>query len=372
MSDNPVDAPGRAPIGAHELLARAAASDSRARRVLGVTIDDFFLLDEARLDERTRSALGALIVQLVETVEAELRAHGVRLLTARGEPAIAAALTQPRGAVLLRLAQTGVLRDHEFMAELIARVRQDALGAALAMHAPEDPERPSLLSRFVQHPDRVLAAGAMAVLVAESRRRGSAELVQLAQTDLPAELHHRLVWWVAAAMRARVAEGIHGSLTLLDGALCDAAQRSLGAYDEGDRLEAAAMRFAGAIDPQADELPGLLIESLGDQRIVLFVAFLAHALGIGYAQARDLVLDPGAERLWLALRALELGRDTIAQVGYALCEANSRRDVEAFADLLNSILAVGGHAAREAIAPLRLHPDYRAALMALERRNPLR
>jgi hypothetical protein len=367
MSDNPVDMRDGATIGAKKLLVRAAAADVRAHHGLRIAVDDFFLPEDQRLDERTRSALGVLLRGLVETVEAEIREHGARLLGSRGEARLAEALGDSEQPVLARLARSGLLRDPELMAELIARVRQELIGNALPMSASDDPDRPSLINRFVQHPDRVVAASAMAVLIAESRRRGSPESGQLSQTELPAELHHRLVWWVAAALRERVAEDADGSVDALDRALSDAAQRSLAAYDEGDRLEAAAMRFAAAIDAQPAELPGLLVESLGDRRIVVFTALLAHALGVGYALARDIVLDPEADRLWLAFRALDQSRDTIAKAGYALCEADPRRDLESFADLLDAIASIQSGEARAALAPMKLHPDYRAAVLALGR-----
>jgi hypothetical protein len=235
------------------------------------------------------------------------------------------------------------------------------------VQAPDDPERPSLINRFVQHADRGVASGAMAVLIAESRRRASPDVAQSTQTDLPAELHHRLVWWAAAALRERLSVAAEGSLPLLDRTLCDAAQRSLASYDEGDRVEATAMRFAAAIDVQAETLPELLVESLGDRRIVLFIAVLANALAVSFATARELVLDPAGDRLWLALRAIEVPRDAIAQIGYALCEADPRRDLESFADTLDLIAAIPARDAGEALASLRLDPDYRAAMLALAR-----
>ncbi|MES2988941.1 MAG: DUF2336 domain-containing protein [Pseudomonadota bacterium] len=365
MSDNPAEPRDSQAVGADKLLARAAAAEVRAYRGLTVAIDDFFLPEDARLDERTRSGLAGLLRGLVETVEGEVREHAVRLLHGRGESRLVVALNDP-SSIFARLWQSGLLREPDLMAELVSRVRQELLGGALPMHAPDDPERPSLINRFVQHPDRVVAAGAMAVLIAESRRRGSPDAGQFTRTDLPAELHHRLVWWVAAALRERVSEGGDA----LDRALSEAAQRSLAAYDEGDRLEATAMRFAAAIDAQPQELSGLLVESLADRRIVLFIALFGHALGVSYSLARDIVLDPGADRLWLGLRALDLGREPIAQIGYALCEADPRRDLEAFADTLETITAVSAVAAREALAPLKLHPDYRAAVVALERSTP--
>jgi len=362
MSDNPVGMRDGLAVSARELLARAAAAELRAYKGLMVAVEDFFLPEEARLDEHSRAGLAALLRSLVETVEGEIREHAVRLLTGHGESVLVGALIEPGTSVLTRLWNSGLLRDGDLMEELIARVRQEMLGAALPMSAPDDPERPSLINRFVQHPDRVVAASAMAVLIAESRRRTSPDTGQY-QTELPAELHHRLVWWTAAALRERV----EGANETLDQALCDAAQRSLSAYDEGDRLEAAAMRFAAAIDAQPRELAGMFVESLGDRRIVLFIALLGHALGVPYALARDLVLDPAGERLWLALRALEIGREGVAQIGYALSEADPRRDLEKFADTLDTIAAILPVEARAALAPLKLDPDYRAALIALQR-----
>jgi len=367
MSDNPVDMSDGAMLGANKLLARAAAADVHARNSLAIAIEDFFLPEEARLDERSRAALATLLRALLETVESEVRQHAVRLLASRDEPALAHALDTEPTAVLARLARAGLLRDQALMAELVARVRQELLGGALPMTAPDDPERPSLINRFVQHPDRLVASTAMAVLIAESRRRALADNGTLQQTDLPAELHHKLVWWTSAVLRERMADIAAGPLVPLDKALQEAAQRSLAGHDEGERLEAAAMRLAVAIAPHPRELPGLLVEALGDRRIVLFTALLAHGSGLAYEQVREIVLEPGAERLWLLCRGLELTRDTVAQIGYALCEADPRRDLDVFADSLDAIAAILPAEARAALDPLKLDPDYRAALHALER-----
>jgi hypothetical protein len=369
MSEDIVDTRDGQAVDAEALFARAAAAETRARRALAVTTDDFFLSDADRLDERTRSELAALLTAVVEGIEAEVRDHAARLLSARGEAILSAALLGPSEAALTRLSACGLLRDPALMGELIARVRQEALSAALPMQAPDDPEQPSLINRFVQHSDRMLATGAMSLLVAESRRRGNSGVAALPQSDLPAELHHRLVWWVAAVLRDRRVALAEGEGATLDQAICDAALRSLAAHDEGERLEANAMRFAAAVDAQANELPQLLVESLGDRRLVLFVALLAHALGVAYELARDLVLDPEGDRLWLALRALEVPRGAVAQIGYALCEADPRRDLEWFADTLDTVCGLDADQARRAIAPLRLPADYRAARLALAQRG---
>lgn len=366
MSDPTVDMDEGARDGARTLIAQAAAADPVAHLGLAASIDDFFLADAGRLDERTRLALARLLRALVETVASEVRGHAVRLLRAQGEDVAADALD---GAdVFARLRGAGLLRDGALMAELIGRVRQELIAGFMPAQAPDEPDRPSLINRLVQQPDRLLAQGAMAVLVAESRRHGVAEMGPLAQSDLPAELHHRLAWWVAAALREAGAAA-HGAPVALDRALAEAAQRSLAAHDEGDRLEAAVMRLAAAVDAQADELAALMTEALGDRRVPLFAGLLAHALGVDYALARDIALEPDGARLWIALRALEFERKPIARIGVALCEADPRRDVEAFAELLDAIMAVAPGEARDALSTLRLPADFRAAILALEGRG---
>lgn len=363
MTDDSVDPRDGIAVGARKLLAVAAVADARAQLRLKAAADDFFLPDAARLDDRTRTALAELQCRLIDTIESELRDHAARLLAARGEPMLAAALEKHGEAVRPRLLRSGLLRDPELMGELLLRVWQDLL-AALLPGRRADPERPDLINRLIQHADRAAAGAAMGVLIAESRRRGASE-AGIAGIDLPIEQHHRLVWWVAAALREQVAPDTAHAIAALDRALSEAVARNLAGHDETGRVEAAAMRLAAALDIAPRELPDLLLEALDDRCIPLFIALIARGLGIDYRAAGEIVLDPAGERLWLALRALDLGRDVIAQIGYTLSQADPRRDLETFADLLDSITAVTGEEARAALAPLRLDPACRAALLAL-------
>ena len=49
-------------------------------------------------------------------------------------------------------------------------------------------------------------------MVVEGRRRGFLDTGRLTHTELPAELHHRLVWWVAAAIREQLSGAETGRL----------------------------------------------------------------------------------------------------------------------------------------------------------------
>lgn len=329
---------------------RAAAARLRASERLAVAMADVFLPEDARLDDRTRLALADRLGRLIGGLEAELRRQAARLLAARGAERAAEALHAARpGLALERLTRAGLLRDEALVEELLAQTQLTLM--AQAMPAAGGGEDASLLVRLAAVPDRVVAAAAQALLVADCRE----------DATLPAELHHRLVWQVAAAIRPDPSDAE------TDRAIAEAATRSLAAHDEGERPEAVATRLAAAIDARPDELAPLLLEVLGDRRPGLFTAVLAQAVGIDTAQLRTVVLEPEGERLWLALRAAQLDRQTIARIALTLAEADPRRDIEGFADQLDRIAAVEPAEARLALAPETLNPAFRAAIVALAR-----
>jgi hypothetical protein len=346
-----------------EPVGRAETARLRAETRLAGTIADFFLDADARLDDRTRLMLAHVLGAIVGAIEWDIRRHAARLLAGSGATRAGEAILKAgAGGVVDRLTRAGLLRDEELMEELIARVRHDLIAASLPVEVAE-PDEASLLVRLAGVPDSVVASAASALLAAESRRRVANEQGTAGGSELPAELHHRLVWWVAAAIR----DGLKSVTRESDRAISDAAHRSLAAHDKGERPDAVAMRLAGALDARPNELAAVLVESIGDRRLSLFVAVLAHALGIAFDQARSITLEPEGDLLWLALRAIDMDRPTIARIGLALSEADPRRDIEAFADALDEIASIGVEDARASIAPLELHSDFRMALRALSR-----
>lgn len=355
--------PSDATVAAARRRAEAALRRDEAR--LSAAIDDFFLPDDARLDDHARLALAGVIGAIVGAIEADIRRHAARVLAGWSEEGAAEAIVEAQGDALDRLLRARVLRDRALMEELIGRVRQDLLGEALPIAVLADDE-PSLLVRLGDVGDSVVASAAVALLAAQSRRRSANDLGVVAGSDLSAESHHRLVWWTAAAVREDAGGGL-GGVALFDRAIEQAALRSLAAHDEGERLEALALRLAIAIDARPGELSALLLDCLGDRAIVLFVAVIARACGLDYDRMRGIVLDPDGAQLWLALRSLSLDRATIARVGLSLADADPRRDVEAFADALDDIVAVAPEDARAALAPLAIHADFGRAVADLAR-----
>lgn len=360
MTDDPLDSRD-ADMSAAHLLDHVAAAERAGHRRLRAAADHFHLADEARIDDRTAARLDQMMRATVASVEAEIRDHANRLLSARGQAQVAQGL-RAAGPTFDRVQYAGLFRDPGLFGELFARVRLDSISRALPMMAMEAADRPTMVARLAQASDRLVAAAAVAMLAAQARR-GTVIDGSPAAVDLARPLHARVAWWVAAALREAAPVG--EAIVALDAALAESVRRAIDAQGELVPLEIAAMRLAQAIDAQGQEVPALLAEAIGDGRLVLFVALVARASGLAFDRVRDLVIDADSTRLWVVLRALAVDRATIARIGFVLAEAEPVRDIEAFADQIDSIMEVTSTAARIALAPMALDAEYHAAMLAL-------
>lgn len=348
------DAASSADGAAGALIARAsaAASGDHVRRRMAAA--DLAMPDATRLDDEAREAIRGDLDRLIGAIEADLR----HFVGRAGPGRTVAALAQSDGLVA-RMIGAGLLDDDELIGELTDRAWSVIIAGRLPLTTDLDGDRPSLLPRLANGPDRVIASAAGAMLAAEARRRDGGP--DAGRNDLPAELHHRLVWWVAAALRPATPSSV------VDLALIDGARRALGAHDEGARLEATAERLVQALEPTEATLPELIGAALDDRRLELLAALLAHGSGLDAGLARAILLDPAGDRLWLLLHAIGLPRAAIARIGLALTEADRRRDAGRFVTLVEPLMAMPIAAASEVVAAFRLPPAYRDARAALER-----
>ena len=331
-------------------MARMRAAARRQGAVADLRLDD-----DSRLTDRIRFEVAARLDALVETTAADLLHQAERLRAEDDGERDPVAPPSPAEA-MARMRRAGLFHAPDLVAELVAQVRQQLLAEALPIESMAG-DAPSLLVRLIEAPDRIVAASARAVLAAEGRARmveADGEVIAL-----PGAVRRNLVWTVAAALR-------QGDDAGLDRALAQAAERVLAAHGESESPGAAVLRLAEAIDARPAELPALLLESLSDRQLGLFIALLAHATGIEHDELRDIVLEPEGDRLWLVLRSLDLGRTAVARIGLALSEADGRRDVDGFADALDAIMAIPAADARRAISTLGLPRAFREAMARLD------
>ena len=307
---------------------------------------DLFLPDRLRLTERQRAVVRGLLDKTMRAVEDELRASLAGAF--EGNEALHAALSSAHVEIAgALLASSPALQEPDLLAMLLRRAEEHRLFVSGGGAA-------TLLLDLVGDDDAEIAGAAMAVLVAQSRRFDRFQEPALARTELPADLQHKLVWTVAAALRLYMTRHHQVAPAAADAALTEAAGALLAAYDEGDTLEARALRLVRGIDA-AGRLDGeFLTRALLDGSFSLFIAALSIPTGLQPAAIAELLLAEGDGAV-LLLRACGLAREQAAAILLRLGAA-----AEAHLDRFDVTTAAE---AREALLLWRSDAAYRAAIV---------
>lgn len=348
MSHDPADPYPGEPQDAASLLALVHAGELLSARVREDGVRDLFLIDTARLDDQRRAILRTLIRAIVGVIGGDLHDLARATLIERGERDAAAILDRVDARHVLPAVEAQLKAETAVATELIDRVTLDTIGAMLPpglIETPPPAPGPLATDKLRQ---------------AESRRLSLPDQPPYA-IDLSAETQERFVWWLAAA----IASSLDMPSPSIAVALAHAAGDLLARYDEGDRLEAVAGWAALRAALGKDALAGAIDHCLAERRIVVLTALLAQAAGITYEDARAMIVVPGDDRLWLVLRAIDLPDAQLARLGYALGEADRRRDTEQFAERFDAIRAIDPADARAAIAGLRLPAAMRRGMAVL-------
>ena len=326
-----------------------------ARERLAVAAADLALPERLRLSDWQRTTVSGLYAKLVRSIEDELRVSLLQTGAIQAHEGLAAALSSAQvsiaGPVLERSAAQP---DRGLVSALIRRSEEHR--RARGRSAGEMP----ILIELIRGRDAPLAEHAMAILIAQSRRFDSFSEPVAARTELPAELEHRLVWRVSAALRHYMIAAHAFDPVAADRAIVAAAERLLAAYDEGDALEARAMRLAKRLH-ETSGLDDIFIErALLEGSLPLFLAGLAVRASLSHASAWEIISDPMARGPVFLLKAG--GIERVHAVSILLTLAASEEEVPSQVDLFDVTHA---SAAIEALRLWQVNPGYREAIAEL-------
>lgn len=342
------------------LRAQMSDDDARllaaaARERLAVASADLALPRALRLTDWQRTTVSALVEKLVRTVEDELRISLSESEPARGNPELHAALTSAHVAIAGPiLERAGLHADRGLVAAMLRRAdehrRLRARGAG----------EMGLLIDLIRDEDPAVADLAMAILVAQSRRFDRFSEPAAARTELAAELQHRLVWRVAAALRRYLVEQHQVAPLAADRAAVAAAERLISNYDEGESLEARALRLARRLDSTGRLSDELVERCLADGSLPLFVAALAVRLGLGSAAIGEILSDPRGRGPVMLMKAAGIARPEAASIllSLAASEEEALRQVDLFDVTAPSTAA-------EALRLWQVDQAYRQAIVEL-------
>jgi hypothetical protein len=288
-----------------------------ARERVAVALADLFVPQSLGLSEQHRTSMGALLARLVRSVEDDLRTNLATRFDATRYPAINAALTSVRVELVLPiLASSDALKDPELITLLLRRVEEHRL--YLTAQARPGKEGRELLAELVRSRDEIVARSAMVLLIAQSRRLDRFREPVIASPELPAEIEHRLVWTVAAALRVYLITRQHIEPVEADAALSAAAAARLASYDEGDGLEARSMQLAQRLDSRGRLDNALMVRALEEGLLPLFLAMIAVRCRMSLDAAWEILSDPRGNGAAFLLKAADLPREQAGTMLLAL------------------------------------------------------
>lgn len=334
-----------------------------ARERFATAATDLLLPERARLTEWQRLTAATLLARLVRSIEDALRVPLAETF-ADHEPASAALSSAHVPIALPILERAQALGDPDLGIILVRRVEEHRFWSAHGRDQNQD-----LLFDLVSDADEALAADAMAVIVARSRRFDRFQEPVLGHVDLPAELQHKLVWLVAAALRHYLTQ-LQG-LRAVDAAIESAAAAFVADYDEGAGLEALASRLTRRLHA-AGRLDGaLLSRMLGEGALPLFIAGLGVLSGLDHLAAWEVLSDPRGRGPALLLRAASVEREEAAAI---LLLLNTRGRLfsgvegDAAADQLELYDSLDAGTAADVLRLWQADPAYRASVARISTR----
>jgi hypothetical protein len=331
----------------------AALLLASARARVAAAMADLALPESLRLSDRQRITVSHLLRRLVGDIEDELRSALVVHFSAEGEEPLRAALSSASLAIAIPVLEGGgALADPDLFALLLRRAEEHRLARAA-------PER-TLFTELAGDADEGVAAAAIALLIADSRRHDAFHEPLLANGDLPAEVVHGLAWTVAAAIRTYLISRHGVAPGTADDAITAAAAAWLGRYDEGAGADALARRLALRLDETGRLGDELLVRAAADGALPLLLAGLSLRTGLEPKALWELLPESGGRGPVLALRASGVGRDGAAAILLHLADRE-----EAVAGQLDLFDALDSAEARRQILLWRLDPAYRSAVARL-------
>ena len=331
--------------GAAQLLASARARVSAAMADLAVP-------EALRLTDRQRLTVSHLLRRLVGDVEDELRSALAAHFAADADEPLRAALSSASLAIAVPLLEGGVLGDPALFALLLRRAEEHRLARAA-------PER-GLLTDLAGDADEEVAAAALSLLIADSRRLDAFQEPLLASGDLPAEVAHSLAWTVAAALRTYIVAHHHVAPAAADGVVTAATGAGLARDDEGFGADALARRVALRLEERGRLDDALRVRAVTEGALPLLLAGLSLRTGLDLPALWELLPDAAGRGAAIVLRGAQVGREAAAAILLGL--AGHEDSAAAQLDLYDSLDPAEAH---RRVLLWRLDPAYRSAVARL-------
>lgn len=325
---------------------------------------DLLIPTSLRLNEAERYYIIEIFKHITIAAENEVRLYLVDLLEDSAPLPLVMLLNDPTKHLTLKwLPESLLLRDQSFVTMLIRRMRAYFLQKNHPKLQDTRPNEPDILDSLVSKMDSDISLPAMVLLIEENRNANFVENLMLSRTNLPAELQYKLLWWVAACLRTTLLEA-QLSEEQIDQALSKAVKQALMQYDEGNTLEAKALKLARNLYHRRMLSDGFILQSAAGGHIALMVAALAIRSGINHRDIWDIVLNEDGSPFLLLLKAIGMPRQAAVNLTSQL--TGNGLDKCRITKKINAFDALSQSDADKAFALWKLDECYRESICEIE------
>lgn len=330
----------------HQHLLELARDKSVAgrRALINIIADIFFEQGEA-LTDRERSLMTEILRQLIHDVETIVRrslsdrlsrlAHAPReLIGELANDSIEVALP-----ILL---ESDLLQDVELVEIIVHRTLEHQLAIAMRREVSEAVSdmligrgNPAVIKTLLENHGARISAKTMAYLVEESKRVNTYQDPLLRRPDLGPELARRMYHWVSAALRKHILENFPVEPNGLDYALEQTALSLSSESSVFDRSHESSIELAEELYQQGMITAPLLIQTLREGEISLFVALFAKLTALSHHVVQRILFDRLGEGLATACKVAGIEKSAFASIYLLSRHARPNEGAPAPAEVTN-------------------------------------
>ena len=366
-------------IDSEYLYGLARDKSVAGRMALAETISDLFLQRGCTLTERERTLMFSILRHMIHDAEMSVR----RVVSAQ----LAERDDAPRDLVQ-RLAndeievaypiltKSTVLHDTDLIEVIQQRTLEHQMAIAIRQSVSEavsgalvQTGNENVIGTLLENSNARISDATMEYLVDEAKRVDTFQEPILRRHDLDPRLAKRMFLWVSAALRQYILENSGLSQTDTDDLLEKAALEEIDAVASPDRPKRKAEDLVAELDTQGKVTPDLLVQTLSEGEVGLFMAMFRQFTGLRELLVMRLVFEPGGEGLAIACKAVGIDSEDFSSI-FALSrkarpgsDTTLKRNSRKILDFYDRITE---DAAKEVVRRWRRDMDYLAAIRELE------
>ncbi len=366
-------------IDSEYLYGLARDKSVAGRMALAETISDLFLQRDCTLTERERTLMFSILRQMIHDAEMSVR----RLISAQ----LAERDDAPRDLVQ-RLAndeievaypiltKSTVLHDTDLIEVIQQRTLEHQMAIAIRQSVSETVSgalvqtgHKDVITTLLENYNAKISDATMEYLVDEAKRVDTFQEPMLRRHDLDPRLAKRMFMWVSAALRQYILENSGLSQIDIDDLLEKVALEEVEAVTSPDRPKRKSETLAAELDMSGKVTPELLVQSLSEGEVGLFMAMFRRFTGLRELLVMRLVFEAGGEGLAIACKAVAIDKENFSSIFALSRKARPGSDTTLKRDT-RKVLAfydrISEDAAKQVVRRWQRDVDYLAAIRELE------